>query len=102
ADLDALQALPGVGPYTARAVASIAFGRPVGAVDTHVRRVLGRCLREASHERDLQATADASVDPARPADWTPAVMDLGATVCRPSTPRRPECARRGRVRVRQG
>ena len=41
-DLAALEALPGVGPYTARAVAAIAFGRPVGPVDTNVRRVLGR------------------------------------------------------------
>ena len=42
AELAALEALPGVGPYTARAVAAIAFGKPVGAVDTNVRRVLGR------------------------------------------------------------
>ena len=44
ADLRALEALPGVGPYTARAVAAIAFGMPVGAVDTNVRRVLGRMV----------------------------------------------------------
>ena len=44
ADLADLQSLPGVGPYTARAVAALAFGLPVGAVDTNVRRVLGRIV----------------------------------------------------------
>src|SRR4051812_42072151 len=79
-----LEALPGIGPYTARAVAAIAFGRPVGAVDTNVRRVLGRALRLPSgpatvgRVRRLQRIADASVDPGRPADWTHALMDLGA------------------------
>jgi A/G-specific adenine glycosylase len=87
-----LEALPGVGPYTARAVAAIAFGQPVGAVDTNVRRVLSRLLWAAADpisSRALQAAADALVDPARPADWTHAVMDLGATICRPA---RPACA----------
>ena len=93
-DLGALQRLPGIGPYTARAVASIAFGAPVGAVDTNVRRVLGRALGggEATVVEQpgwLQAAADASVDPDRPGDWTHAVMDVGATVC---TPRNPDCA----------
>jgi A/G-specific adenine glycosylase len=91
-DLDALEALPGVGPYTARAVAAIAFGRPVGAVDTNVRRVLGRMvagdpaqLRRAT----LQALADSAVPADRPGAWTHALMDVGATVC---SPRRPDCA----------
>jgi A/G-specific adenine glycosylase len=90
-DIAVLEALPGIGPYTARAVASIAFGQRVGAVDTNVRRVLARALgldgpTVTPASRDLQATADASVDPDRPADWTHAVMDLGATVCKPRTP----------------
>jgi A/G-specific adenine glycosylase len=92
--VEALERLPGVGPYTARAVASIAFGIPVGAVDTNVRRVLGRVLTGATPtapDRRLQASADASVDRARPGDWTHAVMDLGATVCRPRTPRCEVC-----------
>jgi A/G-specific adenine glycosylase len=91
-DLDALEALPGVGPYTARAVAAIAFGRPVGAVDTNVRRVLGRMvagdpaqLRRAT----LQALADSAVPADRPGAWTHALMDVGALVC---SPRRPDCA----------
>jgi A/G-specific adenine glycosylase len=86
-----LEALPGVGPYTARAVAAIAFGVPVAAVDTNVRRVVGRLLRlagEGSPRLALQAAADGLVDPERSADWTHAVMDLGATVCRT----RPICA----------
>ena len=94
ADLPSLERLPGIGPYTARAVASIAFGLPVGAVDTNVRRVLGRALGMTGPEglpRDLQAAADASTDRARPADWTHALMDLGATVCRPRNPRCDAC-----------
>lgn len=91
-DVAALERLPGIGPYTARAVASIAFGARVGAVDTNVRRVLSRALAGATLEAGtptpawLQAAADASVDDDRPADWTHAVMDIGATVCRPRVP----------------
>jgi A/G-specific adenine glycosylase len=92
-DLAALERLPGIGPYTARAVASIAFGEAVGAVDTNVRRVLGRALAGAPGltASELQAAADASVDPARPGDWTHAVMDIGATVCRPARPQCDQC-----------
>ena len=92
-DLGALQALPGVGPYTARAVASIAFGAAVGAVDTNVRRVLGRAIggEEGLTPPAMQAAADASVDPTRPGDWTHAVMDVGATLCRPVRPRCDDC-----------
>ncbi len=103
-DVGALRALPGVGPYTARAVAAIAFGRPVGAVDVNVRRVLGRVLGRPTQDDpaseapgapvpagELQAAADAIVDPARAADWTHALMDLGATVCRPARPACPAC-----------
>ena len=89
-DIDALERLPGIGPYTARAVASIAFGARVGAVDTNVRRVLGRALAGldagAVPPDRLQTMADASVDPDRPGDWTHAVMDIGATLCRPRVP----------------
>jgi A/G-specific adenine glycosylase len=91
ADLRSLQALPGVGPYTARAVAAIAFGLPIGAVDTNVRRVLSRITAGdavAIRPSELQAVADAAVPPDRAADWTHAVMDIGATLCRP---RRPDC-----------
>jgi len=93
ADAAALEKLPGIGPYTARAVAAIAFGQPVGAVDTNVRRVVTRMLalgRDTAPARrfaeTVQSAADASVVRERPADWTHAVMDLGATVCRPANP----------------
>lgn len=82
-----LEALPGIGPYTARAVAAIAFGLPVGAVDTNVRRVLGRTLGVG--DRHVQAAADASVPSDQPGHWTHALMDVGALFCRPA---RPNCA----------
>ena len=96
-DLASLQALPGVGPYTARAVAATAFGEPVGAVDTNVRRVLGRVAAGDAcvlSDRELQALADRVVPRRRPAAWTHALMDLGATVCRPRVPRCLECPAR--------
>jgi A/G-specific adenine glycosylase len=96
-DVAGLERLPGVGPYTARAVASIAYGVPVGAVDTNVRRVLGRSV--AGHvdrltARDLQAVADALAPLDRPADWTHALMDVGSTRCRPRAPRCEGCPAR--------
>jgi A/G-specific adenine glycosylase len=95
-ELPALESLPGVGPYTARAVAVLAFGRAVGPVDTNVRRVLGRLQaggRRPTH-RELQSIADAAVPPDRPADWTHALMDLGATICRPAVPLCTDCPAR--------
>lgn len=92
-----LEALPGVGPYTARAVAAIAFGTPVGAVDVNVRRVLGRIAAgsaTALTTREMQTLADAVVPPDRPAAWTHAVMDIGATLCRPNRPRCEDCPAR--------
>ena len=88
--VEALERLPGVGPYTARAVAAIAFGAPVTAVDTNVRRVLSRMAvgDGAVPPSDLQALADGVLPPDRPAAWTQALMDVGATFCRS---RRPVC-----------
>jgi A/G-specific adenine glycosylase len=86
-----LEALPGVGPYTARAVAAIAFGRPVAAVDTNVKRVITRLRGETLPPRALQEVADALVEPADPARWTHASMELGATVCTARDPRCGEC-----------
>ena len=97
ADLGALQALPGVGPYTARAVAAIAFGMPVGAVDTNVRRVLGRIVAMGTaplNAAAMQGLADAAVPPDRPAAWTHALMDIGATICRPRMPACADCPAR--------
>jgi A/G-specific adenine glycosylase len=93
-DLAGLERLPGVGPYTARAVASIAYGVPVGAVDTNVRRVLGRVVAGDPADlpaRDLQGIADRLVPADRPDAWTHALMDLGSTLCRPRSPRCDEC-----------
>jgi A/G-specific adenine glycosylase len=84
-----LRELPGVGAYTAGAVASIAFGRPVPAVDGNVRRVLARLLDEpAPSPPALERWAGALVDPDRPGDFNQSLMELGALVC---TPRSPGC-----------
>jgi A/G-specific adenine glycosylase len=96
-----LRTLPGVGAYTAAAVASIAYGVPVAAVDTNVRRIWARVDRGAEPDevpaRDLAAAADRWLDRRRPAAWNQAVMDLGRDVCRTSPrcdacPLRPWCA----------
>ncbi len=95
--VEELEALPGVGPYTARAVAAIAFGTPVGAVDVNVRRVLGRIVTGGAHSlgpSEMQDLADAAVPADQPAGWTHAVMDVGATLCRPRRPRCDECPAR--------
>ena len=109
ADIPSLEALPGVGPYTARAVAAIAFGVPVGAVDTNVRRVLGRIATgdaAAVGRPAMQRLADATVPVDRAGDWTHAVMDVGATFCRPARPLCDACPARAwcayRRRARDG
>jgi A/G-specific adenine glycosylase len=84
-----LEGLPGVGPYTSGAVASIAFGEPEPAVDGNVRRVLARLMDEpAPTPGTLEAWARGLVDPHRPGDFNQALMELGAMVC---TPRSPSC-----------
>ncbi|SRR5579871_712441 len=84
---DALE-LPGVGPYTAAAVTSIALGKPHAAVDGNVKRVLARV---AADNRAGQADADALLDTERPGDFNQAMMELGALVCLPGTPKCGEC-----------
>lgn len=84
-----LRALPGVGEYTVGAVASIAFGLPLPAVDGNVRRVMARLTDSPDPSRaELRRWAADLVDPDRPGDFNQALMELGATVC---TPRSPEC-----------
>lgn len=82
-----LESLPGVGPYTARAVAAAAFGEPVTALDVNARRVLGRLIGGTGlpslPSRAAQARADGLAPATQAADWNHALMDLGATVCRP-------------------
>lgn len=87
---EGLRALPGVGAYTAAAVAAIAFDRPANVVDGNVERVMARLfavetpLPDAKPE--LKALAGALVTDERPGDWAQALMDLGATVCKPKGP----------------
>ncbi|HEV7772418.1 MAG TPA: A/G-specific adenine glycosylase [Conexibacter sp.] len=81
ADVEGLMALPGVGPYTAAAVASFAFGVQAAAVDTNVRRVIERIDRRRRRPPELARRAQALVPDGRAADWNQAMMELGATVC---------------------
>jgi A/G-specific adenine glycosylase len=83
-----LTELPGVGPYTAAAVASFAWGVQVAAVDTNVRRVLARHDGVERPPSRLAARAEELVPAGRAAVFNQAMMELGATVCRP---RRPDC-----------
>jgi A/G-specific adenine glycosylase len=98
ADVDALLALPGVGPYTARAVAAFAYGVRTPVVDTNARRVLARALRgqgEAGPPRTVADLAEMDavlpVDPARALLVNAGVMELGQTVCTVRAPRCEEC-----------
>jgi A/G-specific adenine glycosylase len=95
ASVQALRALPGVGSYTAAAVASFAFGQRHAVLDTNVRRVLARLLRgeelpprTASAAETRLAQTLLPAEPGRAARWSVAVMELGALVC---TATRPDC-----------
>jgi A/G-specific adenine glycosylase len=97
--------LPGVGPYTAAAIASIAFGEPLACVDGNVVRILARLTRDGTLHRDsatasraLAPLAQELLNPQAPGDHNQAMMELGATVCLRQNPRcdacrvRPYCA----------
>lgn len=90
----ALQALPGIGPYTSAAIAAIAFDRQATVVDGNVERVMARLHAEATPlpgaKRALRAHAARFTPGPRPGDLAQAMMDLGATIC---TPRAPACGR---------
>jgi A/G-specific adenine glycosylase len=88
--LDELLALPGIGPYTARAVLAFAYERDVAVVDTNIARVLARVTGARLTLRRVQAVADALVPVGDGWAWNQMLMDLGATVCRP-TPRCHDC-----------
>ncbi len=92
-----LRALPGIGAYTAAAIASIAYGEPVAVVDGNVERVIcrlagwaagGRNGEGARLRRKIEQRAGQWLDPDRSGDWNQAMMELGATLC---TPRNPQC-----------
>jgi A/G-specific adenine glycosylase len=87
ADPMKLRTLPGIGPYTAGAVASIAFGVPVPAVDGNVRRVLSRLADEPfPSDPELRRWGTALVDPESPGSFNQALMELGSLVCSPRLP----------------
>jgi A/G-specific adenine glycosylase len=90
-----LRELPGIGDYTSAAIAAIAFGEPAIAIDTNVERVVGRyngienaldCTRG-----EIRKLVRAMMPPDRPGDFVQAMMDLGATICRPRNPRCEKC-----------
>ena len=92
ANENALLQLPGIGPYTAAAIAAIAFDKPHAAVDGNVERVISRlyAIMEPlpGSKPDIRERAQALVPPRRAGDFAQAMMDLGATIC---TPRSPDC-----------
>ena len=106
--LNGLRALPGIGPYTAAAIGSIAFGLPVVPVDGNVERVTARIFAideplPAAKPAIAAGAARLGADPAaqaRPSDFTQALFDLGATICTPTAPAcvlcpwQPDCAAR--------
>jgi A/G-specific adenine glycosylase len=88
-----LARLPGIGPYTAAAIAAIAFGRRAAAVDGNVERVVSRLFLVEeplpAAKRQIKALTESLIPADRPGDFAQAIMDLGATIC---TPLRPACA----------
>jgi A/G-specific adenine glycosylase len=86
--VEALLELPGIGRYTAAAIASIAFGEPVAVVDGNVERVLDRMFGASRKAEGNWQRAEALLDQSRPGDFNQAMMELGATIC---TPRSPQC-----------
>ena len=86
-----LRALPGIGRYTAAAISSIAFGRPEAVVDGNVARVLRRLSGQPASERELWRQAELLLSRHSPGDFNQAMMELGATLCLPATPRCDRC-----------
>src|SRR5487761_2154648 len=101
---EALRSLPGIGPYTAAAIAAIAFDRPAAPVDGNVERVMARLYAVTTPlpaaKPELRRLAAALVPRERPGDYAQAVMDLGATICVPKTPRCVRCPWREPCRAR--
>lgn len=89
--LDELLALPGIGPYTARAILTFAFERDVAVVDTNIARVYARLLGRRLTPKEVQTAADDALVHGDSWAWNQCLMDLGAVLCRPGTPRCHEC-----------
>jgi A/G-specific adenine glycosylase len=102
-----LETLPGIGPYTSRAIAAAAFGVSVAPLDVNVRRVVSRVVGVSPTAPGLQAVADRLVSPGQPGRWLDAVMDLASGTCTPLAPRcdacplAAMCASRGLAIVRE-
>ena len=100
-DMDAVLDLPGIGRYTAGAILSISFDQRVPLLDGNVMRVFSRLkasrddIKDAATQKKLWAIAESLVDAERPGDWNQALMELGATVCLPETPRCGDCPLQG-------
>jgi A/G-specific adenine glycosylase len=90
-DLDALLALPGIGPYTARAVLAFAFEDDQAIVDTNTARVLARWSGRRLGAKEMQTAADQALPHLRAWAWNQAMLDLGAAVCTKRAPRCDEC-----------
>ena len=86
-----LRKLPGIGRYTAAAIASIAFNEPVAVVDGNVERVLQRVAGEKLKSEEIWRSAEALLSRKRPGDFNQAMMELGATICLPRDPKCPSC-----------
>ena len=102
-DLSGLLSLPGVGPYTARALMAFAFELDAAVVDTNIARVYARVVGERLTPKRVQALADGACPTGDAWVWNQCLMDLGAVLCRPREPAcdecpvRPECVWRGAV-----
>ena len=89
---DELRALPGIGEYSAAAIAAIAFGRDCVVVDTNVARVIARLYALGlPSRRDIREKVAALTPSGQAGDFAQAMMDLGATICRPRAPGCPDC-----------
>ncbi len=86
-----LQSLPGVGKYTAHALACLVHGQNVPVVDTNIKRVLSRLFSRRAKNIDFWKTAHRVLPPRRAAEWNQALMDLGATVCTAQSPKCRSC-----------
>ncbi len=100
-----LRRLPGLGAYTAAAIAAIAFGGPANVVDANIERVIGRLYAIATPppaaKGEIRRRAGALATTGRPGDWAQALMDLGATICRPTRPLCEACPWRAPCRARR-
>ncbi len=96
-DYNLLKTLPGIGPYTAAAIASFAFSQPVPVIDGNVVRILSRYFGiekpfgSANERKTYQSHAEAVLDPRQPGTFNQAIMDFGALVCIPAGPRCAHC-----------